>query len=287
MPTVPGSDEKTQSRTSVADERLWDLRRYSQWGLDEVLWGAVLDRVSPDEGARRVEAFLAEGERWSEAHRRWGTVSFLASLRASIARPRASLLPGLLRKRPTRRQSIWLSLIDEELRRLAPKPAVQRLRGRATEAGIRPNRRDETLRPLVDAKIRHPKGEPAAWVARCGNPRRGGCDGELGWFFDVVEMGANAYEHFPHEMRPTGRWVLRGRWGYGGDAERGYLVLKERPTSRRPLPDRFGNVGGRLDWAGYWDGFVGQVPQPPCVVICPTCSERNAVGIPPVDADSL
>jgi hypothetical protein len=287
MRTVPDPDEKTQSWRDTASERLWDLRGYTRQGIDDVLWGAVLDRATPDEAARRVEAFLTSDERGTVAHNLWGVLTLLASLRARIARGRRSLLPRLIRMRPTRRERVWLSLIDEELRRLTPKPRRHLPRDLAVEARTRTVRNDKKPDPLVDAKIRHPKGEPTAWVARCGSPRRGGCDGVLGWFVDVAEMGPDAFAHYPPEMRPTGGWVLRSRHGYGGDRQRGYVVLKERPGSRRPLPDCFGNVGGRLDWAGYWDGFVGQLPQPPCVVVCPACGMRNAVGFPPADADSL
>src|SRR5215208_698185 len=111
MRTVPDPDEKTQSWRDTASERLWDLRGYTRQGIDDVLWGAVLDRATPDEAARRVEAFLTSDERWTVAHNLWGALTFLASLRAHIARGRRSLLPGLIRKRPTRRERVWLSLI--------------------------------------------------------------------------------------------------------------------------------------------------------------------------------
>jgi hypothetical protein len=93
-------------------------------------------------------------------------------------------------------------------------------------------------------------------------------------------MGSEAYADFPHELRPTSRWVLRSDHGYGGNAKDGYTVLQDSRKPRRPLPERFGNVGGRLDFAGYWHGFVGQLPQPPCHVLCPLCKLRNTVGQP-------
>jgi hypothetical protein len=93
-------------------------------------------------------------------------------------------------------------------------------------------------------------------------------------------MGPDAYADFPPELRPTGRWVLRSDHGYGGNAKDGYIVLQDSKEPRRPLPERFGNVGGRLDFAGYWHGFVGQLPQPPCQVICPLCKMQNSVGQP-------
>jgi len=146
-------------------------------------------------------------------------------------------------------------------------------------------------RRTIEAMIRHPKGDRVTWLARCGNATQG-CRGELGHFRDAdaerAFRGDDAYAHLPPDLRPVGRWLLFRAHGYGGDAERGFRLL-EAPTrgsrvekvGRSPLPDRFGNVGGRLDFLGRWRGFVGQVPQPLCLVECPICRTLNRVAMPP------
>jgi hypothetical protein len=165
-------------------------------------------------------------------------------------------------------------------RQLPPPKAVSPT---PTTPGASANEKRRTF----DAEIKRKDG---IWSARCGNPMPGGCQGKLGRFEDTSAAGPEEYADFPPEMQPSGRWVLRSEHGYGGDAVSGYLVLERRRARgaghresgapRRPLPERFGNVGGRLDFAGYWHGFVGQLPQAPCKVHCPLCKQINRVGEP-------
>lgn len=147
----------------------------------------------------------------------------------------------------------------------------------------------EPERVSVAAMIRHPKGDRSAWIARCGNAPRG-CRGELGRFEASGGDGDPSAPAPRSPQFPIGSWILQSIYGFGGDAESGFRVLgppsrgaRKEKIGRSPLPDRFGNVGGRLDFIGRWRGFVGQVPQPPCSVECPICRTLNLVATPPVD----
>lgn len=169
---------------------------------------------------------------------------------------------------------------------LPPRPPS---RPRQGEAGRRSGEAPaaDHGRRVIEAMVRHPKGVRDAWLARCGNAARG-CRGELGRFERAG--GDDAYAHLPPDLRPAGPWALWSAFGYGGDAERGFRVLgaptrgsRVEKVGRSPLPDRFGNVGGRFDFVGRWRGFVGQIPEPPCSVECPVCRTLNRVATPPVE----
>jgi hypothetical protein len=301
----PNDDQ--QSFEDKVASRVWDLGRYALGRIDDALQQAVRDQGSPEEAVRRVKALLLEDHPLAEAHYRLGSVSLGEALRslmlvqkddpevrstaADVRRvvvadehPRAAELEDVIA------QMLVESLrgdpeIAEAVRALVPPPAPRKRRPSPLDAGsalaASPSAATKTAtgkeQGAVDAKINHRKG---AWRAHCGNPMRGGCRGALGQFEDVHEMAPEAFADFPPELRPTGRWVLRSDHGYGGNAKDGYIVLQDSKKLRRPLPERFGNVGGRLDFAGYWHGFVGQLPQPPCQVVCPLCKMRNNVGQP-------
>jgi hypothetical protein len=303
----PNDDQ--QSFEDKVASRVWDLGRYTRGQIENVLQQAVRDQVSGEDAARRIEALLLKNHPLAEAHYRLGSVSLADTLRslmlvqkddpevrstaADVRRevvadehPRAAELEDVIA------QMLVESLrgdpeIAEAVRALAPPPAPRKRRPSPLDAGsalaASPSAATKTAigkeQGAVDAKINHRKG---AWRAHCGNPMRGGCRGALGQFEDVHEMAPEAFADFPPELRPTGRWVLRSDHGYGGNAKDGYIVLQDSKKLRRPLPERFGNVGGRLDFAGYWHGFVGQLPQPPCRVICPLCKMWNNVD-PPTD----
>ena len=144
---------------------------------------------------------------------------------------------------------------------------------------------------VARAIVKRPRHDRTSWVARCANAPRG-CREVLGTFEDADRENAlrdDAYEEFPSDLRPTRRWVLRHPNGYGGDAEGGYRVLgagrRDKDglrIGRRALPTRFGDVGGALRFAGQHRGFVGQLPQAPCLIQC-QCGCRNWVGEPPTE----
>jgi hypothetical protein len=301
----PNKDQ--QSFEDILGSRVWDLGRYTRGQTENVLQQAVRDQVSPEEAARRVKALLLEDQRVAEAHYRLGSVSLADTLRslmlvqkddpevrstaADVRRevapdehPQAAEIEDTAGEMLVESLRTFTEFIETVQPRATP-PTPRKRRPSPLDAGsalaASPSAATQRAVPyerrVVDAKINHRKG---AWRAHCGNPMRGGCRGELGRFEDVHEMGPDAFADFPPELRPTGRWVLRSDHGYGGNAKDGYIVLGPSRKLRRPLPERFGNVGGRLDFAGYWHGFVGQLPQPPCHVLCPLCKLRNNVDQP-------
>ena len=301
----PNDDQ--QSFEDKVASRVWDLGRYTRGQIENVLQQAIQDQVSPEDVARRIEALLLKNHPLAEAHYRLGSVSLADTLRSLMLvqkedpKVRSTAMdvrrefvadehPQAVEIESTIAQMLVENLrtdpeIAEAVRALAPPPAPRKRRPAPLDARPAPGASPSaaTKRAVgkewrtVDAKINHRKG---AWRAHCGNPMRGGCRGELGRFEDVHEMGPDAFADFPPELRPTGRWVLRSDHGYGGNAKDGYIVLGPSRKLRRPLPERFGNVGGRLDFAGYWHGIVGQLPQPPCHVLCPLCKLRNNVDQP-------
>ncbi len=311
MSTIDEPDHTRRSSDDVIAGRLWDLRQYTRIQIERVLQQALRDEVSPEEAARRVEALLSDDSPWAEAHRRLLSVSSGDALRsllmlgkdhpevravaADVRResvdddhPQASELEATIAGMLVDGLRADVELADLVQALAPPAPPGKRrptpVGTRTASTGTQSPATSDTVgkaRRAVDAKIKHRKG---AWRVHCGNPMPGGCRGELGRFEDASHAGNDAYDDFPPEMRPAGRWVLRSDHGYGGNVEVGYTILREPKKSRRPLPERFGNVGGRLDFAGYWHGFVGQLPQPPCLVVCPLCGVPNHVGRPPMDS---
>ncbi len=301
----PNDDQ--QSFEDILSSRVWDLGRYTKGRIENALQQAVREQVSGEEAARRVKALLLEDRSLANAHDRIGSVSIGDALRSlmlvqmddpevqfTAADVRREFFPDEHPQAAEIESTIAQMLVEnlrtdpeiaEVVRALAPPPAPKKRRPSPLDASpalaASPSAVTKTAigkeQGAVDAKINRRKG---AWRAHCGNLMRGGCRGELGRFEDVSEMAPGAYAYFPSELRPTGRWVLRSDHGYGGNAKYGYIVLQDSKKLRRPLPERFGNVGGRLDFAGYWHGFVGQLPQPPCRIICPLCGVLNTVGQP-------
>jgi hypothetical protein len=125
-------------------------------------------------------------------------------------------------------------------------------------------------------------------IARCGNAPRG-CRGVLGYPVD----GYLASKEFwlPRSLEHSlGAWCITHPDKYRGDAETGYVVLDPRKGRRAKNGEKIGAHAVparlRISDAQAGDGMpgprriVGQIPDPPCIIFCPTCGTPNWVEAP-------